>query len=83
MGSLSVGSPRSLSISPFPSYSGLLRLVIIGVSCSSFVVLTCCHVFYPDCFHYFLLHPFIVRLVPFHFLLPSLIPSSIIVLLLK
>ena len=31
---LSVGSPRSLATSPFPSYSGLFRLVIIGVSCS-------------------------------------------------
>ena len=32
---LSVGSPRSLATSPFPSYSGLLRPVIIRVSCLS------------------------------------------------
>ena len=31
----------------------------------------CCYVFSPGCFHYFLLHPFIIRLIPFRFLLPS------------
>ena len=34
LGFLSVWSPRSLSTSPFSSYCGLLRPVIIGVSCS-------------------------------------------------
>ena len=34
LGFHSAGSLGSLSISPFPSYSGLFRLVIIGVSCS-------------------------------------------------
>ena len=37
LGFLSVGSPGSLSTSPFPSYSGLLRPVIIRVSCLSFL----------------------------------------------
>ena len=36
LGSISAGSPRSLSTSAFPSYSGLLRPVIIRVSCLSF-----------------------------------------------
>ena len=35
LGFLSAGSLGSLSTSPFPSYSGLLRPVIIGVSCFS------------------------------------------------
>ena len=34
LGLLRVGSPKSLSTSPFLFYSGLLRPVIIGVSCS-------------------------------------------------
>ena len=35
LGFHNVGSLRSLSTSPFPSYSGLLWFIIIGVSCSS------------------------------------------------
>ena len=35
LGFLSAGPPGSLFTSPFPSYSGLLRPIIIGVSCLS------------------------------------------------
>ena len=44
-----------------------------------FIVITRCHIFYPCCFHYFLLHSFIIHFIPFHFLLPL----SIIILLLE
>ena len=44
-----------------------------------FIVITRYHIFYPYCFHYFLLYSFIIRFIPFHFLLPL----SIIILLLE